>query len=122
MTTRVIIAGGRDYIAQPGHLAEVLDILVELNPEEIVSGGAKGGDQVGEAIARYYNIPLSVFHAAWNIFGKAAGPKRNAQMADYADVLIALPGGKGTRNMINEMRKRNKPVYEIKDIYENKTD
>ena len=122
MINRVIIAGGRDYVAEPKHLEYVIEILLELQPKEIVSGGAKGADRVGEVIAGYYDIPLVNFHAAWDVFGKAAGPERNARMADYADVLIALPGGKGTRNMINEMQKRNKQVFIIEDCNENKTD
>ena len=54
-----------------------------------------------------------MFNADWNKHGRAAGPMRNKQMADYADVLIAVWDGqsKGTKNMIDQMNKLNKPVF-----------
>ena len=54
-----------------------------------------------------------LFPADWDKHGRAAGPIRNKQMADYADVLIAVWDGKsrGTKNMIDEMNKLMKPVY-----------
>ncbi len=44
----------------------------------------------------------------WDIHGKSAGHIRNAEMADYADALIAFWDGKsrGTANMIENARKR----------------
>lgn len=44
------------------------------------------------------------FPADWNAHGKAAGPIRNQQMAQEADVLIAFWDGKsrGTKDMIEK--------------------
>lgn len=43
----------------------------------------------------------------------AAGLKRNGRMADYGDALIAVWDGEspGTKNMIDQMRKRGKLYY-----------
>ena len=40
--------------------------------------------------------------AEWIKYGRAAGPRRNKQMAEYADALLAYWDGKsrGTKNMI----------------------
>lgn len=72
---------------------------------EIVSGGSRV-DILGERWAKESNVAVKVFSAEWDVYGKAAGPIRNAQMAKYADALIALWDGKshGTSNMINEAK------------------
>ena len=46
---------------------------------------------------------MTKFPADWNRFGRTAGPKRNKQMANYANTLVAFWDGKsrGTKNMID---------------------
>ncbi len=82
---------------------------------EVVSGTARGADYLGEEYANENGIPIKSFPADWDNYGKAAGPIRNRQMAEYADVLIAVWDGKskGTNNMIIEMNKLMKPVFLI---------
>lgn len=80
---------------------------------EVVSGGAAGVDRFGEQLAREDGIPIKVFPADWNSHGKAAGPIRNREMAEYGDALVAVWDGKsrGTKNMIDEAKAKNRPVY-----------
>lgn len=80
---------------------------------EVVSGKAIGVDSLGEKYARVNDIPLESRPADWNKHGKAAGPIRNREMAKYADAAIIVWDGEsnGTRNMINEMIRHNKPYY-----------
>lgn len=82
---------------------------------EIVSGGAQGADSLGEQYAAEFNLPLKIFPADWGKHGRAAGPIRNKQMAEYADCLIAVWDGnsRGTKNMIENMHKLNKHVHII---------
>ena len=77
---------------------------------EIVSGAYyKGADKLAEQYAKEKGFLIKQFPANWNKFGKAAGPKRNQQMANYTDALIAFWDGKsrGTKHMI-EMAKQSK--------------
>jgi hypothetical protein len=89
---------------------------------EIVSGKAIGVDQLGEQYANMRGIPIKEMPADWNTYGKRAGPIRNRQMAEYADIAIIIWDGEsnGTRNMINEMIRKNKPYFivmtESKDV------
>lgn len=87
----------------------------KLSPSEIVSGTAWGVDACGEAWAVLRQVKLTTFPADWDKYGKAAGPKRNQQMADYADALLLVWDGvsKGSRNMLSEMERRKKPVYAV---------
>lgn len=80
---------------------------------EVVSGGARGADAFGEEWARDRRVPVRVFPADWNRHGRAAGPIRNREMAEYADALVAVWDGesRGTKNMIEEATKRGLKVH-----------
>lgn len=80
---------------------------------EVVCGMATGVDRMGETWATANNIPVKAMPADWYRYGKAAGPIRNRAMAEYADAAVVVWDGKsaGSRNMINEMIRRNKPYY-----------
>lgn len=105
---KTIIAGSRDIT----DYSLVSEIIQNHDITEIVCGGARGVDAIGKAYGEANNIPVKMFPADWNLFGKSAGFRRNVQMAEYADRLIAVWDGKsvGTKNMIDYMRKINKPV------------
>ena len=103
---RVIIAGGRDFNNYPLLKAKCDNILAEKATTHhiiIVSGTARGADSLGEKYAQEHSYTIERYPADWNTHGKAAGPIRNAQMANSADALIAFWDGKshGTQSMIN---------------------
>jgi hypothetical protein len=108
---KVIIAGSRTGILAN----DVFDAWIAsgFNITEVVSGCARGVDSDGEYIADQKGIPVRRFPADWDGLGKRAGYIRNAQMAEYADALIAVWDGKsrGTAHMIETMRKLGKQVY-----------
>lgn len=82
---------------------------------EVVSGTAKGVDTAGEEYADFHRIPVKKFYPDWNTHGKAAGPIRNRQMAEYADALLLIWDGtsRGSASMKTEMSLLGKPVYEV---------
>lgn len=83
---------------------------------EVVSGCARGVDNLGEEFARKWNLPVKQFHAKWKKHGKGAGPMRNAEMGDYADALIAVTtGSSGTQNMIEYAKKKGLKVF-VKEV------
>ena len=108
---KIIIAGGRDFNDYKLLEKEVSGFLKTLDIDsglEIVSGGAKGVDAMGERFAQENDIAVKLFPADWKKFGRAAGPKRNAQMADYATHLLSFWDGKskGTKSMISLAEKK----------------
>lgn len=109
---KTVIAGGRDFDS----FALVDETCEFLGITEVVSGGARGADKVGELFAEYHRIPLKRFPADWGKYGKAAGHIRNKEMADYADQAIVFWDGKsrGSKNMIETMRKLGKFVRVVK--------
>lgn len=80
---------------------------------EVVCGMATGVDRLGEQWARANDISVTEMPADWNRHGRSAGPIRNRQMAEYADAAVIIWDGKsrGSRNMINEMIRKNKPYF-----------
>lgn len=112
---KTIIAGCREF-TDYNLLKSKVDYYRKDNAiTEVVCGGATGADALGENYAVQNGIPVKGFPADWNKHGKAAGPIRNRQMAEYADCLIAVWDGKsrGTKNMIDEMNRLMKPVFLI---------
>lgn len=108
---RVIVAGSRtinDYDLVANSIAESSYDLTM-----IVSGAARGVDQLGEQWAQEHNVTIKQFPAKWYLHSRAAGPIRNRDMANFADALIAIWDGKsrGTLNMITQMRALGKPVF-----------
>jgi hypothetical protein len=102
---KIIIAGSRTFTDYQ-KLSEVCDqFLQDQTDIEIVSGAYyKGADKLGEQYAKERGFKITQFPADWKRFGRAAGPKRNEQMANYANALIAFWDGKskGTLNMIDK--------------------
>lgn len=112
---RLIIAGGRNYRPDSHTIPFLHDMVRSLSYQipgdcEVVSGGASGADLIGEVYGHAFLDSVKVFPADWNTHGNAAGPIRNEQMAEYADALIALPGGRGTSDMIRRMESKGKKV------------
>ena len=100
---KLIIAGGRDFSNYDLLCEEVSKIIAGVPGIEIVSGGARGADLLGEHYAIDKGIPVKRFPADWEKYGKSAGFRRNAEMAKYADWCICFWDGKskGTGHMIN---------------------
>lgn len=115
---KVIIAGGRDFNDYEKLKSFCNHILQRYDHDdiEIVCGMARGADLLGKKYAEEYNFKLAKFPANWDKFGKRAGYLRNAEMAEYADALIAFWDGssKGTQHMINLAKERNLKIRIIK--------
>lgn len=110
---KVIIAGGREF-KDAERLEQTITEFAEKTSDmvSIITGMARGADRLAYDFARRNRIQWYEFHADWDKYGKRAGYVRNAEMAEAADALIAFWDGesKGTKNMIDLMRMKNKPV------------
>ncbi len=111
---KVIIAGSR-HMPQDIELVHRAKVKTGWFFDEVVCGMAKGADTWGRIWAEASGIPVKKFPADWNTYGKAAGPIRNKQMADYADAALVFlwDNSRGSKNMIETMQKLGKPVYVV---------
>ena len=80
------------------------------NVAEIVSGGAMGIDACAKKYALLNNIKYTEFLPEYNLYGKSAPLKRNLQIIEYSDLIIAFWDGKsrGTKFVIDNCKKQNK--------------
>lgn len=125
--TRIIIAGGREF-NDPDYMAECMDGVLRIHGGdklEVVSGGARGADALGEEWANSKMIPVDVKDAEWKVYGRRAGLIRNDEMAMTSQVLCAFWDGHstGTRHMIYSALKNGLEVhvFRYKDVDEEMT-
>ena len=115
---KIIIAGTRTFdnkqllFNSMNAIIEKLDLLYF----EVISGTADGADKLGEEWGKDKHAIISRFPPDWNKHGKAAGPIRNSQMADAADMCVVFWDGKskGTKNMIETALSKGLLVKVIK--------
>lgn len=111
MTQRVLVCGGRDY----SDGVTVMRELLKLDPTSIiVHGAARGADSIARFIAEDLGFRTEAHPADWKKYGKGAGPVRNQAMLDSGiDLVIAFPGGTGTKDMTTRARKAGVEVHEV---------
>ncbi len=93
---KIIVTGGRNF----SDYNRVKNILIKLNPTEIIQGGCSGADALALKFAIENKIPYITYSANWNSEGRAAGPIRNKKMCieNQDATLVIFPGGIGTSN------------------------
>lgn len=108
---KVIIAGSRSIRALGFVERAVRESGFAIT--EVVCGGARGADELGKRWAADRGIPVSLFPADWDQYGRKAGHIRNFAMGEYADALVAIWDGRsrGTKSMIDIMVKLQKPYH-----------
>jgi hypothetical protein len=122
---KLIIAGGRDF-EDFNLLDTVFNAYYSANyleDIEIISGTANGADKLGEQLADKYNLKVHRFPADWDKYGKAAGYRRNSEMADEGTHLLAFwdKRSKGTKHMINLATKKDLHVFVVNYEFIDKT-
>jgi hypothetical protein len=107
---KVLICGGRDFEG-----AEFLGRVLEgLNISSLLHGGARGADRLAGLWAKGKGIPVEVWEAEWEEYGKAAGALRNERMLREGepDLVVAFEGGRGTEDMVRRARRAGVPVLQ----------
>ncbi len=75
---------------------------IPIGASQIISGGATGADELAVRYAEENNLKLVTFTPEYEKFGKSATLKRNIQIIEYSDYVIALWDGhsRGTAHVI----------------------
>lgn len=114
---KLIVAGGR-YYTNYNFVRKTLDYFLSKTSEpiQIISGACDTGkhtftrkdgtkvfgvDGLGERYAEERGYEVTPFPAQWGIYGKAAGPIRNGEMAGVATHAVLFWDGesRGTQDM-----------------------
>jgi hypothetical protein len=117
----VCVCGGRDF-EEFNFLDHVLATTCQwLKVRMFLSGGARGADRMAMEWAQRHRLGTRSLNARWKAQGKAAGPIRNAELAAELVklervVLIAMPGGSGTDDMVMQCNILGIETIEVQDI------
>ena len=110
----ILIAGSRNFTCYM-QLSKVMDHVLEKtgNPTLVISGGAPGVDTLAEQWAKEHHFAFKPFPADWKKHGKRAGPLRNSEMMQIADVVVALPAPDsiGTLDTIRKAERTKKELF-----------
>jgi hypothetical protein len=115
---KVVVAGSRgfnNYKLLKEKCNKLLREKKETHNIIIVSGNARGADILGEKYSNDEGFDLKIYPADWKKHGRSAGFRRNEQMAEVADALIAFWDGKshGTKHMIDICKEKGIDVRVI---------
>jgi hypothetical protein len=112
---RVLVCGGREF---NDHF--LLNLILDLKHEDynfthLIHGGARGADRMSGEWAEVNKVPVQVYYADWEKYGKAAGMIRNKEMLTVGkpDLVIAFPGGTGTAHMVKIAKEAGVNVIEV---------
>jgi len=140
MVYKILVCGGRQYGRKWDYVNQrwSIDIAIvrrqyrflinmcrTIGEDEylIIHGAADGADSIAAGFVRYMNkYPDDCFKvfedpwpADWKEHKRAAGPIRNRLMlTQNPKLVISMPGGVGTADMIRISKKAGVPVYEVK--------
>jgi hypothetical protein len=128
----VVVTGGRDYDDRK----RVFEELDAISFAVLVHGACdvpseagrphrlRGADRWADEWATLNEHPCLRHPARWSSGGRAAGPQRNLDMLRMATVLagdakyvllLAFPGGRGTRNCIEHAEELGIKVRKVED-------
>lgn len=96
---RILITGSRDW-GDEDTVRNALDAAIHIGgaaigPDVTVVSGAcpSGADAIAERVASEMGCEVELHPADWNAHGRAAGPRRNAEMVNLgADICLAFIG------------------------------
>jgi len=110
---KIAVIGSRGF-ADRALLIRTLDGIAD--KKMIVSGGAKGADQMAEEYARERGIEVKIFLPDYQKHKQGAPIRRNELIVREADLVVAFWDGKskGTKDTINKAKSSGKEVKLVK--------
>lgn len=124
--TKFLVCGGREFLNEQfihGILNSFRAAMEDCEIFMVHGDCPTGADNIAYKWADANGIPNTEhkYRAEWTKYGKSAGFRRNRKMMyeEIPDIVIAFPGGPGTKNMLEiseEYRKKHKQSLVIVDL------
>lgn len=112
---RVLVCGGRSFF-NVKLLNRTLDEAHQGSPITLlIHGMATGADTLAGQWAARNRIKVEGYRPDWKKYGSVAGSIRNSKMLQHGkpQMVIAFPGGRGTKDMVKQARAADVPVRVI---------
>lgn len=109
----LLVTGGRDF-SDKALVDTVMSAAVRSHGvTHVIHGDARGADKLCGDWAKAHGLAEVRVPANWDYHGNSAGPIRNAHMAELRpNMLLAFPGGNGTKNMVEQSHRHGIPVVD----------
>lgn len=108
---KLMVCGSRS-IVNSDYVFNIIDNYVSQLDDDviIIEGEANGVDSLAKRWAVNHNKQIMSFPAQWDLYGKSAGYRRNADMVNACDNCLIIWDGKskGTAHDIELCKKLNK--------------
>jgi YspA, cpYpsA-related SLOG family len=116
---RVLVTGSRTWVRRHEVVDTLFDLLGEFGDRMVVVHGdcPRGADEMARAWAARMGVQQEAYPADWSTYGRAAGPRRNAEMvATRPDrVLVFIRNSSpGAIGCVELARKAGIPVTEFR--------
>jgi hypothetical protein len=110
---KVAVIGSKNFNDYEKFQKIINDFLKTYKDVEFISGGAEGTDSLAQKYAKDYGIPIKIYYPNWKKYKKAAGPIRNKQIWQDADIGIAFWDeiSKGTKYSLKFSKEMKKDLW-----------
>lgn len=118
---KILVCGGRNF-KDVEFIRNWLDEFSKTNDiSHVIHGACKGVDRIAHTWCHERGIHPVACEALWESMGNAAGPIRNMSMIMLEpDLVVAFPGGAGTKSMTDLARNAGIKVIEIAKLFPEK--
>ena len=113
---RIAIVGSRGW-RFPDWISEMVR---NIGPFTLVSGGAKGPDRIAEGVCRALDYPEPMIYLPdWKGKGRAAGFDRNTTIIEMSSMTVAFWDSKsnGTRDTMKKTYRAGKPLFIVESVF-----
>lgn len=112
---KVAIVGSRGFPSESQVMSRLVTLVRFYGNVTLISGGASGVDTWARQFAANSGLRFEEYRANWEAFGKKAGPLRNLEIVEAADMAIAFWDGesRGTKSSIDLALKLRKHLEVI---------
>lgn len=109
-THRVAVIGSRGAQPTARNYMKIVNFLTEHNATEVVTGGAKGADQLAENVAEELGLKLTIYYPDYKRWKRSAPHLRNDEILANCEEVLALWDGesRGTASVMNKAEKLGK--------------
>ena len=109
-THRVAVIGSRTANPTARNYMKIVNFLTECKATEVVTGGAKGADQLAENVAEELGMKLTIYYPDYKRWKRSAPHMRNDEILQHCDEVLAIWDGvsRGTASVITKAQKLGK--------------
>ena len=107
----IAVVGSRTFTSYK-LLRDTLVPIIGNDEVTLISGGARGADQLAQRFANEYGLAITIYYPDWVKYKRSAGMLRNEKIVNVATEMVAfrVSNSKGTTHCIGLAERKGIPV------------